>query len=284
MASVCAKKAKATSAEPLVSVAASLVAYAGSEMTADKVDVAFAGNVAGEQSWFAFYEGVPFAKATASSTKVKENFSSEVFGRTFKAIAADKGVATAMDELGFVEIKPEIKVEQFVQSQVESQVEARTASIAEASARDAQEFNDRFLAAIATASQGINRGFYRGMQNPIRVALASALEEVGVQGAEQLVAQAFNKHGDDYHKQLVEQASKIMQYDLTVQNQMAKAVSEHQEPEEEETQVSVSSSVPVGRPVAGAKPQPQRETAVASSQNKPSDFSNKLKTLHFGKR
>lgn len=278
------EKAVASSkSDKLVTVAASMVAYAANEMDASKVEVAYAGSIAGDSTWLAFYEGIPFAKATASTSKV-ENFASEVFGRTFSAIASDKGVATAMAELGFQEIKPEIKVEQFVQTEVNSQVEARVAQIAEASARDASEFNDRFLAAIATASQGINRGFYKGMQNPIRVALASALEEAGIRGGEQLVAQAFAKHGDSYHKSLVAKASEIMQYDLTVQNQIANAVSEHQEPDAE---VAVASSVPVGRPVMTGttvgQPQVQREIAVASSKSV-DDFASRLAGLSFGKR
>lgn len=278
-----AKAVASSESEKLVTVAASMVAYAANEMDAAKVEVAYAGSIAGDSTWFAFYEGVPFAKATASSSKV-ENFASEVFGRTFTAIASAQGVATAMNELGFQEIKPEIKVEQFVQSEVNSQVEARVAQIAEASARDATEFNDRFLAAIATASQGINRGFYKGMQNPIRTALASALEEVGIRGGEQLVAKAFAEHGDSYHKALVGKASEIMQYDLTVQNQIANAVSEHQEPEVE---TAVASSVPVGRPVMTGgnigQTQVQREIAVASSKSA-DDFASKLAGLTFGKR
>lgn len=264
----------------MVSVAASFVALSANEMEFAKVDVAYAGNVAGEPTWVAFYEGTPFAKATASTSKV-ENFASDLFGRSFAAIAAEQGVSQAMQELGFVEIKPQINVDQYVQGEVNSQVETRVADIAKASARDAEEFNDRFLAAIATASQGINRGFYKNLQNPVRVALATALEEAGIVGAEQLVNKAFAKYGDDYHKQLVAKACEIMRYDLDVQNQIANAVAEHQNPQDG-AEVSVSSAIPVGRPLPN---QQKQNIATASTKSTtPNDFNAKLSKLTFGRR
>lgn len=272
--------ASASNKGKMVTVAASMVAYASSDMDAAKVDVAYAGNVAGEGTWVAFYDGIPFAKATASSSK-SESFASDIFGRTFTAIAAEKGVATAMAELGFNEIKPEINIDRFVKNEVESQVEAQVAQIAQAASRDAAEFNDRFLAAIATASQGINRGFYKDMQNPIRVALASAIEAAGINGGEQLVAQAFAMHGDEYHRGLVAKASEILQYDLTVQNQIANAVSDMKEPE---TQVATASAVPVGRPVVNrdATVQKPREVATASAVDQ--SFMARLGGLKLGNR
>lgn len=271
-------------AEPLVSVAASFVALSATEMQPENVDVAYAASVAGDSRWYAFHNGIPFAQALASASKV-ENFATDVFGRTFKAIAADQGVAVAMSELGFTEIKPEIKVEQFVQAEVTSQVESRVAQIAQASANDAAEFNSRFLAAIATASQGINSGFYKGeAQNPISLALATALEDAGISGGADLVAQCFARHGDVYHKALVAKASQIMQYDLTVQNQMAQAVADHQNPQTQ-GEVSVASTFPVGRPVVDRQVQPvqQRETSIASSVST-DDFAKRLQGLSFGRK
>lgn len=287
------KKEKATAAaaqpaaaEPLVSVAASFVALSSGEMKPENVDVAYAANIAGDSRWYAYHEGIPFAQALASQSKV-ENFATDIFGRTFKAIATEHGVATAMAELGFTEIKPEINVEKFVEAEVTSQVESRVAQIAEASSRDAAEFNSRFLAAVATASQGINSGFYKGeAPNPIIAALASALEEAGITGGAALAAQCFARHGDAYHKALVAKASQIMQYDLTVQNQIAQAVADHQNPQTG-VETSVASSLPVGRPVGGLAQvglqQETRETATAASQQV-DDFAQRLGRLQLGRR
>ena len=280
---VAASEPVTASVAPLVSVAASFVAMAATEMTPETVDVAYAA-VAGDSRWVAFHNGIPFAQALASVSKV-ENFANDVFGRTFKAIAADQGVAVAMTELGFTEIKPEINVEKFVQAEVTSQVESRVAQIAEASNQAANEFNARFLAAVATASQGINSGFYKGeAQNPIKVALATALEDSGIQGGAELVAQCFARHGDAYHKALVGKASQIMQYDLTVQNQMAQAVSDHQAPEMQ-GETSVASSMPIGRPVVDRQVQQvqHRETSVASSAST-DDFAQRLSRMQLGRK
>lgn len=284
-AAAAAPAAQPAAPEPLVSVAASFVALSSGEMKPENVDVAYAANIAGDSRWYAYHEGVPFAQALASQSKV-ENFSTDIFGRTFKAIAAENGVAVAMAELGFTEIKPEINVEKFVEAEVTSQVESRVAQIAEASSRDAAELNSRFLAAVATASQGINSGFYKGeAPNPIIAALASALEEAGITGGAALAAQCFARHGDAYHKALVAKASQIMQYDLTVQNQIAQAVADHQNPQGGET--AVASSLPVGRPVGGLAQvglqQETRETATAASQQV-DDFAQRLGRLQLGRR
>jgi len=284
--SAAAQTEQPAAAESLVSVAASFVALSSGDMKPENVDVAYAANVAGDSRWYAFHDGVPFAQAVASQSKI-ESFATDTFGRTFKAIAAEHGVATAMAELGFTEIKPEINVEKFVESEVTSQVESRVAQIAEASSRDAAEFNSRFLAAIATASQGINSGFYKGeTPNPIITALAGALEEAGITGGAALAAQCFARHGDAYHKALVAKASQIMQYDLQVQNQMAQAVADHQNPQTG-SETAVASSLPVGRPVGGLThvglQQETRETATAASQHG-DDFAQRLAGLKLGRR
>lgn len=254
---------------------ASYVAYAASEMNANTLDVSYAGVVAGEPTWVAFHNGVPFAKAVASASEKPETFADESFGRAFKAIASESGVQSAITQLRFEEIRPVVDVEKLVQTEVETRVQAQASELAEASNRDAAELTGRFEAALASAAQGVNRGFFRGLKNPVRVAIASTLDDLGIQGGDELLARAFAEHSDEYNKMILAKASEIIKLDLTVQNQMAQAITEVQE-----QNVAVAASLSVGRPVQKPEIATQRETATAASQPN-NAFSDKLKTLRF---
>lgn len=265
-----------------VCVAASFVTYAADQLDTSKLEVAYAGTLKGEPTWIAFHDGIPFAKATASSSNQKDIFANAVFGKSFLAMASERGVANAMQEMGFTEIKPEIQVEQYVQQEIASQVAEKTDQIAQAASRDAAELSSRFLSAVATASQGINRGFFKGIKNPIISAIASTLEEVGIRNAEPLVAQAFARNSDAYHQSLIAKANELLQYDLEVQNQMAQAVAEF----ESNVETATASAVPVGRAVNvpdNARVHfDQREVATAASAQ--NDFQTRLAGLSFGNR
>lgn len=265
-----------------VSINASFVAYASSEMKDESVEVAYAGTIKGEPTWIAFHDGIPFAKAVASSAENKAEFASANFGRAFKAIAADEGVTAAMSQLKFEEIKPQINVDQLVATQIETQVEARAAELASAASRDTSEMAARFEAALATAARGINTGFFKDVQNPIRLALASSLDDMGIQGGEELLKNAFAAHSDVYNQRMIAKASELMKYDLEVQNQMAQAVSEVQE-----QNVATAASLSVGRPVnqtskSGVNFPVEKELATASA-DVPNSFQSKLKGLRLGR-
>lgn len=261
----------------MVSVAASFVAIAGDKMSPENVELAFAGSIKGDQTWLAFYDGLPFAKATASSTKKKDIFSDSTFARAFKALASEHGVATALEEMGFEEIKPTVQVADYVQAEIQSAVEAKASEIREEAERDTNELSSRYEAALASAAQGINRGFFPALQNPIIAALASSLEAVGLRGAEQIVANAFAEHGDAYNKMLIAKATDITGYELEVQNQLAQAITQT-------SHVATASAVVVGRPAKIDEQPSQKTVATASNNQSGGDFMSRLQSLTFGQR
>lgn len=264
-----------TASTEKATLTASFVAYASNDMQANTVDVSYVGVVAGEPTWVAFHNGIPFAKAIASAAENPATFADDSFGRAFKAVASEQGVTEAMSQMRFEEIRPQIDVEKLVQTEVETRVTAQAANLAEAASRDAAELSGRFEAALATASQGVNRGFWKNLQNPVRVALASTLEDLGIQGGDELLQRAFAEHADTYNKMILAKASEIIKLDLTVQNQLAESLNDVQE---QNVAVASTASLSVGRPVK-ADTTANRETATAASQ--PDDFSSKLKTLRF---
>ena len=260
--------------EKQVAVAASFVAIAANDMTPDNVEIAYAGSIQRQPTWVAFYDGIPFAKATAANSK-NEFIADPVFGEAFTAATREHGVAHALREFGFDEIKPQINVSEHVAAEIQSQVESRAVELATAATQESQDLAERYEAAMASAAQGINKGFFPDLKNPIRVALASTLDDLGISGGDALLQQAFVNHSDDYNKMLLAKASDIIRYDGEVQNQLAAAINQIQEV----GITATASSLSVGKPVGNKPATPQhKEVAVASSGD---DFSQKLKSLKF---
>lgn len=254
-----------------VSVSASFLACASAQGDLDtsKLDVAHAAALQGVSTWIAFYDGMPIARAT-EATANNAHFNSEVFGRTFKAIAAEQGIPAAMEQMGFKEIKSEIQVGDFVQSEIQSQVAQKTQEVVAAAEQDKAELADRFAAALAMAAQGITNGFFKGKSNPVQQTLIEALSSVGLDNASALVKQAFLQSGEDYNKLLISQASYIMGKSLDVQNELGEAIAGCNTNANEEA-TAATAPVPLGRPVQVEKKEAVRQEATASAAA-PADF------------
>lgn len=280
--------ASATPAEPAAvvpettEVQASFVSIAASEMSDKSVEVSYAGTIQGQPTWLAFHNGVPFAKAIAKNAENPAMFADESFGRAFKAKAAAEGVPAAIEALRFEEIRPTVAIDKVVATQIENSVQEQAAQLASAANEDVANLSERFEAALATSAQGINRGFFPNITNPIRVALASALEDMGVQGGDVMLQKVFAEHGDEYAKRMLAKASEIMQHDPVVQNQLAEAIHGMQEGQ---TQATASSAAPVGRPVQTRKPNAQESQQILATASNTGDdlaqFDQKLKSLRF---
>lgn len=260
--------------ETTVAVAASFLATASAnaELSASKVEVAYNALASGNK-WFAFYDGVPFAVATAASAeKHAQIFNTDVFGRAFKAQANEQGVQAAVENMGFVEIKPEIQVADYVKSEIDQQVELKTSEVAQAAAQAHAEYADRHAAAMALAATGITKNFFVGQTNPIAQQLIESLSAVGLDNASSLVNQAFAQNSDAYHKLLLAKASQILSYSLEAQNEIAQAVGGFNNVE------ATASTTPMqmGRPVAAQKVAPKQETVEATASVQPSADFNAL--------
>jgi len=255
-----------------------LVCVAGAEPAANKLHAAYAGVIKGQKTVVAFYDGTPVAVANSeSSPEFADMLDSPNFGRALCSAAGEIGVGPALNQMGFVDIKPEVEVESIVQQQVAEQIEAQVSQVRAAAETESKDLSNRMTAALATAAQGINSGFFKDTNNPVISALASALTSIGMQGAEQLVRNVFAEHNDAYIRNMIAKASQIMNYDLQVQNELAEVVA---------GTAPAKETLPIGKPVQIAAPQQQQpvqeQEATASSDNFQSVLDTAL--LSLGKR
>ena len=254
-------------------VAASMLSIASnySEYELDKFEVACAGTIQNETTWIAFYDGMPVAKATASSAmKHSEIFNKPLFGNAVTAMARENSIPDALSSFGFQEFRPEFNAESHVEQEIATQVEAKVKDVEEKYQSEAKDYNDRMLSALATVAQGIDRKFFKGMTNPnpIKTALSSSLAAAGVRNPETLISKAFADHSDAYHKNLISKASEIVAKSVEVQNELAEAVS-GSNPE-----TNTDPVVPIGTPVATAPVTTQKPTESVSSGDDKNVISN----------
>ena len=193
----------------------------GEESDSAHLDVSYSSSVAGQARWTAFYKGVPVAMASKSSAgKNTDIFDTPSFGHAALATAKVAGVRKALAELGFEPIRHKVSVSREVRRLVDAQVaEARESLSAEQ-----QQYKDRFLAALAAAAIGLNRGFFADKKNPIKATLWNAMSSAGIRNPEALIDSAFRSHSDAYHKTLFELASDLVSKSTDVQESISKAI------------------------------------------------------------
>ena len=201
------------------------------DVTSDYLDVSYCGLVNGEKSWVAFYNGQPVAKSTSKTAeKHKAIYEEPAYANAVVSGAQHLGVSKILDEMGFEAITSSVAVSNSLKTVVNKRFKEQVASLASKYETEKQEANeayrDKLVAALATAAIGINRGFFKGYNNPVKAALQSTLSAAGVRQSESLLDDVFKSHADDYHKALFEKALEIAAKPTEIQNEIAIAVSE----------------------------------------------------------
>ena len=188
----------------------------------EKLDVSYSSSVAGSPIWTAYYAGKPVAVARKSESGHQDIFDEATFGNAVLASARHAGVVNTLREMGFKAIANDVNLERYVEQQIEEQVAEERAAMASTQ----KQFQDRFKAALATASIGMTRGFFVGQTNPLKDNLFNALSSAGVRNPDVLLFNAFKSAADAYHNALFSKASEIMDKPVEVQEGLAKAVLE----------------------------------------------------------
>jgi len=225
------KTPSAPSNEKSLSQVLSFVA-GGNDVLSNKLNVAYCGNIDGENSWIAFYNGQPIAKATASSAqKHKAIFEEPAFANAVLAGAEHLGISKILDEMGFQASMSSVAISSQLEKNIlnkhfKDKLKAMSAQLENEVAEKSADYRERFIAALSTAAVGINRGFFKGYVNPVKQTLLNSLSAAGVRQPEVMLDNVFRSHSDDYNKQLIEKALEIIEKPVEVQNEIAIAVSQ----------------------------------------------------------
>lgn len=181
-------------------------------------------NVNGETSWIAFAGGMPVATASFKDSKHQDIFNSPSFHNIVLAAVQTSNSSDTLAEFGFKSVAASVDVDEYVAREVQTQVTAKVASETEAIQMEMKDYVARFATALATAAEGINTKFYKGVTNPVADRLSATLNSLGINNGEALVQQAFASGNTDYIDKLVGKTTQLMAMDVEVQNQMTEAI------------------------------------------------------------
>lgn len=191
--------------------------------------------------WYAIVNDAPVAVATVQSVgnEKSEIFATDSFRKATEALMAQVGITTALQDMGFTALKIQLPVRQIVSRHVAKATAATQAS----NAKEVALLRNDIKAALATASVGINKGFFTRNHNPIKAELYDVLSNAGVRNAEVLIDDAFLSKSDDYHHALLDQAFDLLKKPVDARNEISAAVMSANYQRAATEEVSLSSTV-----------------------------------------
>jgi hypothetical protein len=182
-----------------------------------------ASEVVNGSRWYALVNDQPVAFATAQSAGKNGDMFHDPSGRFATAVASvcqASGIQAGLKMMGFTGLKITMPVGTLLETKTQ---QAHASGVAEGT-EQLEAFRTGVWAALGTAAVGINKQFWTGLVNPIKVALHSSLSAMGVQNAETLIDDAFAKHGDAYHQLVVSKAENLLLLSPSSVNEITTAV------------------------------------------------------------
>lgn len=199
------------------------------EETASTKETEFHLILAGDEGKEVYYvmanhQPVAVAQKSSATDGVKKIFlNTAKFAHAFHdAVATDGLTSEVMADFGIEPIRIEINANAVMASQIETAKKEEAAKF-EAKAND---LRDVMSQSISIAAMALNKGFFKDTPNPLRAGLCEVLAANNVRNPERLVDSVFEKHGEDYHRLMLEHASKLSNDSDETRNSVAKLVEE----------------------------------------------------------
>ena len=156
--------------------------------------------------------------AIASLSKRSQGSGAKIINSSALPIAAMSAVQTnglrkGLASLGFSLIRVPVSTTATVARKVEE---------VKASARAKEEaFRRDFSSVFALAAAGLNRGNWKGFDNPLRSAMEGELSRAGVENPRRVVASVFENAGIPYAKTLLEVSNKLSKMSAAARNELS---------------------------------------------------------------
>lgn len=159
-------------------------------------------------------------KAEAEEEGIEDEYQSEEFASVVASVCATKGLRRGLSELGFQMATVNLGASHVVKAQVEARARETTKKL-EASLKDQSKSLE---ACLALAAVGINKGFWKDVQNPLRAAVEASLLHAGVQNPKTVASRLFAASGVDYAKAMVTVAQRLAAMPEATRNTLAEAL------------------------------------------------------------
>jgi len=188
---------------------------------------------------------VPVAELSkADSGDNEEVFSHKAFAQAIAHAVKGQGVEKALAHYNFKDIVVSFPLKKEVDARVELALKARQTEVN----AKLTDMSQDFAQCIALAASGMNKGFFKGREHPLKSALYRELEAAGVRSPTIIIDKVFSSVGGQYNKALIEQASELMTKSVELRNELAEAIDDTayqnavEDAEEDDVEASVDNS------------------------------------------
>lgn len=152
-----------------------------------------------------------FSKKTAGSNAFLIN--SDALPAAAKAAVNSEGLRKGLESVGFKLIRVPVSSALIVDKKV--------AAIQASVAKKEDQRRREFAGIVALAAAGLNRGNWRGFENPLRAALERELENIGVERPKRIAARILEESGLKYTQTLLEVSNKLSSMSASARKDMA---------------------------------------------------------------
>ena len=191
-------------------------------LSEDDIQMAFYEGT--DPSWTVLVKGSPVAVIRLSDQpdQVANLFSKDDYAQN---------VAQAMVQVGVKEILTQVKARYFANKVDESQIAERLTEKIKANLDiefkgKVAGMRDEFKTCMATVLAGMNKNFWRDVENPLKGSLFAKLEDVGISNPDQLIETAFAESADAYFDVVLSKAIEFMDKPTDAREEIAKAIGE----------------------------------------------------------
>lgn len=159
-------------------------------------------------------------KRIATAAGHSDVYMSDQFQEVVASEINKKGLRAGLKNMGFSMSKVNVMKASVIKRSVKKQVQAATANIRKVNS----DRSDAFQQSLAIASVGINRNYWKDVENPLKAALQDELQAAGVRNGSRIIKAAFAQHGVDYAKAIVTLANQLCNMPEETRNRFASAL------------------------------------------------------------
>lgn len=151
----------------------------------------------------------PYVFASLSEEQAGDNkdiFQTAQFQKAIIASLKIDGAKKTMEAFNFSPVIVKANIAKHVDKLVSQKLSEKAAELDKL--RDTLTAD--FKQSLDIAAVGLNKSFWKGVQNPLKAALTKELSNLGLRNPEKLVARIFEQHGLAYASTLIEQSTQLL--------------------------------------------------------------------------
>ena len=169
----------------------------------------------------ATYNGLPIATLTKEMAGVNADlYTKPTFTTALRHTASNQGIKAALRHYNFQLVVAKFPLQKLVQAGVEKALAEQSVQLTASMTALGSDFEQ----CLGIASVGLNKDFFKGKSNALKVGLYNELSNAGVHKPAALVQRVFAQYSQAFVATLVETAQELMGKSVEVRNQLAETL------------------------------------------------------------